>query len=421
MSEQEIERVKVLQMVKEKRLTQKEGAERLAISERHLRRLLQKYQEKGAEGIISARRGRPSNNRMAPEKRAQIVALLQTTYQGFGPTLASEKLWERDGIKVSKETVRKILIEEGYHRPKVKKKERAFPSRPRRASFGELVQIDGSYHAWLEDRADPACLLLFVDDATSQVLAAKFVPRESYFAYADLCKDYFSQTGLPQAFYSDRFGVFRVNAKNVTGTEAITQFGRALETLGVELICANTPQAKGRVERANQTFQDRLIKEMRLEGISNYDQANLFLPSFLEIYNRKFGVQPRSPIDLHRSLPIDVNLDLIFTWRAERIISKNLQIQFEKTVYQIVTTRPAYTLKHRKVVVAKHADGTITVLLNNTPLTVQPFLQQPKQAEIVDSKQLHASNPKQPKPPAPDHPWRTYGKKLNGHSLAPPN
>jgi len=188
MTEQELDRSKVMQMAEEKRITQREGAKRVGISERHFRRLLQRYRQEGDQGLISGHRLKPSNNRMDAEKRKGILDLLLTTYEGFGPTLASEKLEEREGITVSKETVRQILIEEGKHRVKSKKKERAHPLRKRRARRGELVQIDGSYHAWLEDRAGKACLILFVDDATSQVLAARFVPRESFFAYVEVCR-----------------------------------------------------------------------------------------------------------------------------------------------------------------------------------------------------------------------------------------
>lgn len=416
MTEKEIERIKIIQKAEEKRMTQKAGAERLGISDRHFRRILSRYRKEGNAGVISGHREKPSNNRMPPKKRRKILELLQTTYEGFGPTLASEKLLEREGVKVSKETIRKILIEEGYHRAKVKKNEKAHPLRERRASIGELVQIDGSYHAWLEDRAETACLLLYVDDASSQVLAAKFVPHETFFAYAGLCKTYFVERGLPQEIYSDKFGVFRVNAKNVTTTKAITQFGRALEDLDIELKCASTPQAKGRVERANKTFQDRLVKEMRLENINNYQQANDFLPAYLNKHNQQFGVQPRSSVDFHSPLPDDCDLDIIFTWQETRIISKDLQIQFEKTIYQIITNRPVYALKKRKVIVAKHADGNITVLLNGSPLKVRVFHRQPKQAKIVHSKNLG-----KPHIPSDNHPWRTYGKRLTGKPIPVPD
>lgn len=416
MTEKELERSKAIHMANEKRLTQNKGAQRLKISERHFRRLLRRYREKGDIGLVSGHRGKPSNNRMGEEKRQSILDLILTTYQGFGPTLASEKLAERDGIQVSKETIRQILMEEGLHRAKKKKKGTAHPLRERRACRGELVQIDGSYHAWLEDRAKQACLLLFVDDATSQILAARFVPHESFFAYAELCKTYFADIGRPQAFYTDKFSVFRVNASNVTTTEALTQFGRAMRELGIEIICANTPQAKGRVERANGTFQDRLVKEMRLEHISNYAQANAFLPTFIAAYNRKFAVLSRSSIDAHIPLDKDCDLDWILSWQDARIISKDLQIQFKKVIYQIITDRPAYALRNRTVIVAQDTHGLVTACLNRKPLDLRIFHRQPKQANVLPAKHLE-----KPYVPPADHPWRSYGNKINGTPVLAPD
>ncbi len=405
MTEKERTRIKTIQMAIEKKISQRAGAERLGVSERQFRRLISRYKKKGDEGLISHHRNKPSNHRMDEEKRNRIIELLKTDYEGFGGTLASEKLLERNGIHVSKETVRQIMIETGLHKPKKKKKEEPHPMRKRRACKGELVQIDGSYHAWLEGRAEKACLILFVDDATSEILAGLFVPHETYFAYGEVCKAYFTEKGMPEAFYSDKFGVFRVNHKNVTTTEAITQFGRALKELDIELICANSPQAKGRIERANETLQDRLVKEMRLEGINTYEAANEFLPKFFKIYNQKFGVQPRDARDVHRPLPEGSDLDMVFAWQTSRIISKNLEIQFDKKIYQVISKRPAYALKKRDVLVAQHADGRVSFLLNQQPLEVKEFHQQPKQAEIVDAKRIES---RKPTIPAPDHPWRTY-------------
>ena len=418
MSEKEIERIKIMVMVEEKRITQKEAAQQMGISERQTRRVLRKYRKEGEEGLISKRRGKASNNQMKRDKKREILGLLQTKYEGFGPTLASEKLWENEAIAVSKETIRKILIEEGCHKPKIKKKEKEHPLRKRKGSVGEMVQIDGSYHAWLENRAEKQCLILFVDDASSQILAGRFVPRESFAAYAELCKDYFQEKGLPKAFYSDRFSVFRVNAKNVTTTDSITQFSRALSELGVNLICANSPQAKGRVERANKTLQDRLVKEMRLAGIHNYEQANQFLPIYFAAHNQKFAVQPRSSVDFHKALPAHFDLDHIFTMRFKRIISKNLQVQFNNKIYQIVSDRPSYSLKKREIVVAQYPDGRLSFLLNDSPLKATLFHQQPKQAQIVSSKDLQD---RKPYVPPQDHPWRSYGKMLNGNPLPSSN
>lgn len=410
MSRKEITRSEILRMAEEKKITQKSGAKRIGVTERHFRRLLQRYRVQGPEGIISGQRGKPSNNRIGEEKKKKIQKKLREDYPDFGPTLASEKLAEREGIIVSKETVRQIMIEMGLHQPKTRKKDRIHPLRERRKQQGELIQIDGSYHAWLEDRGEKACLLLFVDDATSAILAAQFVAHESYWAYTDLCKRYFRQYGLPEAFYADRFSVFRVNHTNVTTTEAQTQLERALAQLGIELICAYSPQAKGRVERANQTLQDRLVKELRLAGINDYQAANDYLTQYIPRYNQKFAVQPILPTDCHEPLLPENDLDLIFTQRFTRTLSKDLHFQFERTVYQIVTDRPAYALQGRKVDVCQTEEGKLTVLLNGERLAFKCYVRQPKRKPVSTGKELEW------KPPA-DHPWRKYGRKINGKPI----
>ena len=415
MSIEEIKRCEILKMADEKKITQREGAIRLSVTERHFRRLLHRYRKKGAAGIISGHRGRVSSNRTPKEKQEKILNKRKADYQGFGPTLASEKLLERDGIKVSKETVRQIMITAGLHQPKLRKKDKARPLRERRPRRGELVQIDGSYHAWLEDRAEKACLLVFVDDATSEILAAEFVERESYLTYARLCKRYFRQYGLPEAFYADRFGVFRVNHSNVTTTEAETMFERALKDLGIELICAGSPQAKGRVGRANQTLQDRLVKEMRLAGINNYQQANAFLVGYLPIYNHKFAVQPASPIDSHEPLRPENDLDWIFTKKTQRILSKDLSFQYERVIYQIQTDRPAYALQGREVTVLENDLGKLKVVLGQEQLEYKRFYRQPKRNKLAAGKDIERRNSK----PAPNHPWRNYGHKINGKPIQP--
>jgi len=417
MSIKEIKRCEILKMADEKQITQGEGAKRIGVTKRHFRRLLHNYRRQGAEGIISGHRGKISGNRMSKEKEEKILKRLKEDYQGFGPTLASEKLLERDGIKVSKETVRQIMIAAGLHRPKTRKKEKARPLRQRRPRRGELVQIDGSYHAWLEDRAEKACLLLFIDDATSEILAAEFVDHESFWSYAGLCKRYFCQYGLPEAFYADRFSVFRVNQTNVTTTAAQTMFEQAMSELGIELICAYSPQAKGRVERANQTLQDRLVKEMRLEGISDYQQANVFLTKFIPSYNQKFAVQPADLIDSHEPLRAENDLEWIFTKKITRKLSKDLQFQYDRVIYQIQSERPSYALKGREVTVLENEHGKIKVHLNQTPLEFKKFVRQPKRNAVATAKDIEHRSSR----PAPDHPWRSYGKKINGKPIHVPN
>lgn len=417
MSEEEIKRSEIMKMAEERWITQKKGARRMGISVRHFRRLLRRYRARGPEGIISGHRGKPSNNRMKQEKRKKVLNKLRVEYHDFGPTFASEKLWERDGIKVSKETVRQMMIQEGLHEAKTKEAEGVHQMRERRKQRGELVQIDGSYHAWLEDRAEKACLLVFIDDATSEILAAQFVPHETYFAYAGLCKRYFRQYGLPEAFYTDRFSVFRVNQTNVTTTDGQTMFERAMAESGIELICAYSPQAKGRVERVNQTLQDRLVKEMRLAGINDYEHANQFLSDYLPIHNQKFAVQPLSPIDSHEPLRPENDLDLIFTKRSFRSLSKNLEFQYDRVVYQIQTDRPTYALKGRKVTVCEDEKGHLFVLLGQTPLEFKRFYKQPKRHALASSKEIDRLTYK----PAQDHPWRNYGSRINGKPVLDPD
>ena len=280
----------------------------------------------------------------------------------------------------------------------------------RRCRRGELVQIDGSYHSWLEERGPKACLLLFVDDATSEILAAEFVDQESFFAYGNLCKSYFSATGTPVAFYSDKFSVFRANSSRSIQKEAVTQFNRALSSLGIALICANSPQAKGRVERANQTFQDRLVKEMRLLNIDNYQHANAFLPKFVNFYNHKFAVLPRSTDDVHVPLDTSIDLDFLFSVHDTRTITKDLLIHFNTLTYQIITTRPPRYLTEREVLVVQNQTGLVSAFLNHQELSLQLFHKQAKPPRIAYSKSL---NPHIYTPPV-NHPWRSYGQKLNG-------
>jgi len=417
MTEEELKRKTIVEQVIDKRITQKEGARRVGISERQFRRILARYRKSGDLGLVSRRRGKPGNRKLSEEDRTVIGGFINDPlYQGFGATLLREKLEEKKGITICKETLRQIMIEEGLHQPKTRRAH-IHPPRERRAHRGELVQIDGSYHAWLEERGAKACLLLFVDDASSEVLAAKFVEQESFFAYASLCKSYFRSTGLPVAFYSDKFSVFRVNNTSHIDKNAITQFKRALDALNIDLICANSPQAKGRVERANQTFQDRLVKEMRLRGINDYQAANAYLAEFIRFYNRKFAVLPRSTVDFHSPLDSSTDLDFLFSIHTTRIISKDLLIQYENVTYQILTNRPPQHLANREVLISVNASGTLSAFLNGQALSLLVFHKQRKQPPIASPKSLDHET----YIPPVNHPWRTYGKKINGSPILIPH
>jgi transposase len=417
MSNREITRLEIMQRLKEKRLTQKEAAGMLGISTRQVKRLWRAYRKKGAQGLVSKRRGKPSNNRLDAGVAQQALDLIKEKYEDFGPTLAHEKLTEEHQLQLSRESVRRIMIEEGVWKPKRAKQPSAHQMRERRACFGELVQIDGSDHDWFEGRGPKCTLLVYIDDASGQIGELWFVPDETYFAYFEASRHYFERYGKPVAFYSDKHGIFRVNQEQTVGLgSGLTQFGRAMQELDIQIICANTPQAKGRVERANQTLQDRLVKELRLRGISDMDNANAFLPEFREDFNQRFAVQPRSTHDAHRPLLKTENLDIIFTDQKTGTLSKNLTIQHNKVIYQIQSTRPDYTLRNATVTVCENAKGVVTILYKNDPLPYTLYHKPIRQAEVVDTKTLN-HHIKTPQSPAPDHPWRTYGRHISGKPI----
>lgn len=414
MSTKEISRLEIMQQLKEKRLTQKEAGIILGLCTRQIKRLWRAYKTGQAKSLVSKHRGKSSNHRLDEKIKNQAIDLIKERYSDFGPTLAHEKLSEVHLVNISRESVRKLMIEEEIWKPRRVKKGTVHQMRPRRACFGELVQIDGSDHAWFEERGPKCTLLVFIDDATGKLLELRFVESESFFSYCDASRQYFSNYGKPLAFYSDKHGVFHVNKPQTVGNGAgITQFGRAMEELGIQIICANSPQAKGRVERANQTLQDRLVKELRLQNIATIEAANAFVPDFCKDYNRRFAVSPHSSHDAHRPLLSTENLDFIFSQQKIGNLSKNLTIQFHKVIYQIQSDRPDYALRKAQVIICENAIGEITILYKNKPLSFISFKKLPHQSEVVDSKNVNRAI-QQLVPPAPDHPWRQYGQHLNG-------
>jgi transposase len=417
MSNREITRLEAMQRIKDKRLTQKEAARMLSLSVRQIKRLYRAYKAQGARGLVSQRRGQPSNNRLDGETQQKAIDLIYKHYRDFGPTLAHEKLTEKHHLRISRESVRRIMIAEGIWKAKRAKQASTHQMRERRACFGELVQMDGSDHDWFEGRAPSCNLLVYIDDATGQLLELWFVPDETTFAYFAASRRYFERYGKPVAFYSDKHGIFRVNQEQTTGLgSGLTQFGRAMQALDIQIICANTPQAKGRVERANQTLQDRLVKELRLRGISDIDSANAYLPEFCQDFNRRFAVAPRSNHDAHRPLLKTENLDIILTHQKTGTLSKNLTVQYNKVIYQIQTNRPDYTLRNAKVLVCENAKGEITILYKNQPLAYTIYHKPTRQAEVVDTKTLD-HHIQSSKPPAPHHPWRRYGQHISGRPI----
>jgi transposase len=396
MSVKELSRLEVMQKLSEKRMSQKEAGTILDLSTRQIKRLLKAYRKKGAAGLVSKHRGRKGNNRLAENVKKQALHLLKSKYKGFGPTLAHEKLVGKEKLLLSDESVRQLMIEEGLWKPRKAKKVVTHQLRERRACFGELVQIDGSPYDWFEGRAAACVLLVFIDDATGKLVQLRFVESESFFSYAQAADDYFRRCG-----------------------DALTQFGRAMQELDIQIICANTPQAKGRVERVNQTLQDRLVKEMRLREISNLTDGNAYLPEFIDDFNQRFAIEPRSSLDAHRPLTAKEDLTRILTWQEPRTLSKNLTLQFEKVVYQIQTQRPTYAMRQAVVTVCKDARGNLTLLYQGKSLPYTVFHKQAKQSEVVPSKNVNQVLP--PHRPAPDHPWRQgFATPLSKRGSVPP-
>jgi transposase len=393
MSRKEIDRVAVVRRVLESGLSQKKAGELVGLSTRQVRRLCRAYGRLGPTGLASAKRGKPSNRKLPEELRMRAMAIVRERYHDFGPTLAQEKLVELHEVQVSKETVRKWMVADGMWVTRAARGPKVHQPRQRRACLGELVQIDGSPHAWFEDRGPACTLLVYVDDATGKLQELRFVQTESTFDYFAATAAYLRRHGKPVALYSDKHSIFRMYHQGATGRgQGMTQFGRALAELNIDIICANSPQAKGRVERTNETLQDRLVKELRLRGISSMEEGNAFLPEYMADYNRRFARAPRNAHDAHRPLLDDEDLDEIFSWQEERKLSGNLAVHYKGTTY-LMEPGPATTpLGGKRVRIHEWADGRVEIRAGEKSLPYSLFEDTPRisQAAIVENKRLGA-------------------------------
>ncbi len=413
MSRTEVDRLGIIKNVVEKKIKQKQAANRLGLSVRQIKRLVRRYRLEGVDGLLSRRRGRSPSNTIPAARRKSIMKLVRKKYTDFGPTLACEKLTEIHGDKVSVETLRQWMIADGLWESKKRRRARIHQRRPRRSCLGDLVQIDGSPHDWFEERGPRCTLIVFIDDATSRLMALRFVPTETTDAYMETLSEYLDHHGRPVAIYSDKHSIFRNNKPDQDGK--LTQFTRMLKTLDIEPIHANTPQAKGRVERANQTLQDRLVKELRLQGINDIDAANIFLPDFLPTHNDRFAVLPQSPHDAHRPvLHSPEELSLILSKHHTRILSKNLAIQFKNREYQLQGQGKGYRLRGAHVTVCETSGGMVTILYQGRQMPFRILTEGEPPIPLDDEKSVHqhveqAKNRQDKKnrwKPAPDHPWR---------------
>jgi transposase len=390
MSMHEIDRLKVIQAVVDGHLKPMQAAIRLGLTTRQVQRLVNRYREDGAPGLVSQKRGRTGNRQLAPGLGNQILTLIRDHYPDFGPTLANEKLREADGLVVSTETVRRLMIDTGLWIPRRQRSAKIYQPRNRRNCVGELIQIDGSDHRWFEERGPACTLLVYIDDATSRLMHLHFTYSESTFSYFEATRRYLELHGKPQAFYSDKASVFRVNHVQAVGGDGHTQFGRVLYELNIDGICANSSQAKGRVERANLTLQDRLVKEMRLLGISTMAAGNAYAPCFMADFNRRFAKPPRNDFDAHRAVRDDENLELIFTVREPRRVTHSLTLQYDKNLYLLTDTPDARAVIGKYVEVYEYPDGRIEVRANGSalPYTIYDRLSDVDQGAVVENKRL---------------------------------
>ncbi len=390
MSEKEISRFKVIQDVCEHRLRRTDAAEILSLSERQVQRLMNKLREHGAASLTHASRGKPSNRRYSDEYRKEILSTIHKYYSDFSPTFAREKIIENHNLAISLETLRQWMIADNLWIPHSQRKPRVYQPRYRRDCLGELIQIDGSHHDWFEGRSDKCCLLVFIDDATGRLMNLRFSETESAFDYMLTTREYLNEHGKPIAFYSDKHSIFRVNQEKHKQVGQ-TQYGRVLKELAIELICANSSQAKGRVERANLTLQDRLVKEMRLQGIDTIEQANAWLPYFIADFNHRFAKPAQYPKDMHRPVrESKQELDDIFSWQETRKLSKSLTFQYDKVIYLIEPTKENSRLAHEHVKILDYPNGEIAIQYGHRKLEFKTFdkLEQVQQTQIVDNKRL---------------------------------
>lgn len=392
MSERELKRLEVLSQVETGKLTAGHAAHVLGVSERHVFRLVAKLKANGVSRMAHAARGRPSNNRKSDRIKEYAIGLIQDRYHDFGPTLAAEMLAEHHGLNVSRETLRKWMTEAGLWSTRSQRR-RFHQPRIRRECYGELIQIDGSEHNWFEDRAPRCTLLVFIDDATSTLMHLRFVKSEDTFSYMAAVQDYLADHGRPLAFYSDKHSVFRIAQKSERAGETMTQFGRALAELQIEILCANSSQAKGRVERANRTLQDRLVKALRLEGVSTIEDANRFLPAFMMGFNDRFARQPAKDHNAHRllNIPPERLIDVLCV-KDQRYLSDQLTLTYEHKKVILEPNDITSGLVGKYVDIHVYPDGSFTVNHKGVSLPYKVFDkdQRVTHAAITENKRLSA-------------------------------
>jgi len=413
MSRKERQRVGIMSSVQAGELNLVEAAEVLGLGYRQTKRVWKRYEDEGDAGLVHRLRGQPGKRRKPPEVRAKILARYAQRYADFGPTLAAEYL-EQEGLVVDHETLRRWLLAENQRTVR-RRRQRHRQWRQRKPCFGVMIQLDGSHHDWFEGRRSKGVLMVMVDDATNR-LWAQFFEEETTHASYDVLEGWIKKHGLPQSLYVDRDSIYRCEglgsiAEQIAGKEPQTQFGRAMERLGVKLILAHSPQAKGRVERMNGVLQDRLVKALRLAGISDLAQANEFLArTYLPEHNRRFQKQPASPADAHRGVPRGLNE--VLSWEEERVVQRDWTVQHEGKRYQLDRQHEAMSLAGRKVMVRRLRDGTVQLEHRGVKLKWREVARPVERAtaetkpQTQGMRQAMLPSARPENKPGATHPWR---------------
>ena len=402
MSEVEISRVKTLHLVIEKKISQIIAAKRLNLSARQVRSLLKRLKEEGDKGLISKKRGKSSNHQLDAQLKTKVLCLVRELYEDFGPQLANEYLKNYHEINISTETLRRWMIETHLWIPRCNREKKRHLPRERRRHFGELIQGDGSHHYWFENRSEPCVLMVFIDDATSVITSMYFSETESLEAYYHTLEKHIKFYGIPRGFYGDRCSVLTPRTQIINGEG--TQFHKALKELGCELILAHSAQAKGRVERVNRTLQDRLVKELRIKGISNIEEANIFLEEYRVQHNKIFSKKPSEQIDAHRPLE-GISLENVLSIREERTLSKDYVVQFKNTFYEISPQeKNAHLFKGAKIEIRESLSGNMIALFKGKVVSMKPLSE--IEDQLMDEKKILNWKPMKHYIPPSTHPYK---------------
>lgn len=411
LSVKEIERLRIIHKVMDKQIRQVDGARLLDISDRQVRNIIGKIKADGDKGIAHGNRGREALNKISNDLEEKIAAIIEQKYVDFGPTLASEKLLKHEGIKISHEKLRQIMIEGRLWKVRKRRDRHVYQWRERKAYYGEMVQMDGSHHDWLEKRGPRLVLMGYIDDATNRFFG-RFYDYEGVYPAMDSLTHYIGMYGLPASLYLDKHSTYKTTRQPDTeellkGQRAQTQFERAAKELGIKILHAHSPQAKGRIERAFGTLQDRLVKEMRLKGITAKEKANDYLESYLPGFNEQFEKIARKEGNLHKPMPEEVDLREILCIKATRTINDGYIIRWKQRVFLL--DNPSLVLRRQKVELREHFDGRVKLKYKDRYLDCH---------EVFETKPLKEANVEQPVKdkerkkskykPSPEHPWNKY-------------